>query len=329
MHHGGKAGGMLLAIMLLGTAAARAADSGAARQPMADAWWTGPLLAASAGTLPPGHFLFEPYFFDMVPFASYDSRGVAHDVPSENDFGSFSYVLYGVADRFSLGFIPRFGFEEIAGGKSSSTLQLGDWSLQGQYQLTEFEEGHLLPTISLNVGETFPTGKFDQLDRSSDGFGSGAYTTALSLYSQDYFWMPTGRILRTRLNLTYATSSHVALQNVSVYGTIAGFLGDADPGVSSYGDLAFEYSLTRNWVAAIDFWAEQDNPTRLSGVNEGNGPATPFVSRSGTGREMILAPAIEYNFSLNLGVIAGARIFVWGRNETATAAPVLAIDYVH
>jgi hypothetical protein len=318
---------LLAALILFEMQDARAADQGP-RQSLDDAWWTGPLLAANAGTLPTGHFLFEPYFFDSIPFASFDARGVAHDVPKENDFGSFAYFLYGVAYHFTLGLIPRFAYEQVDGGKSSSTLELGDWSLQAQYQLTQFEEGHFLPTISLNISETFPTGKFGQLERISDGTGLGTYTTTLSLYSQDYFWMPTGRILRTRLDLAYAASSQVAVQNVSVYGTARGFLGRADPGTSAYGDLAFEYSLTRNWAAAIDLWAERDDSTRLMGFNDQGGRVTAVSSRSGRGRELYLAPAIEYNFSNNLGVIAGARIFAWGRNETALATPVIAINYV-
>lgn len=305
------------------------ADEGNSRQTMDDAWWTGPLLAAAAPTLPPGHFLFEPYFFDSIPFARFDSHGVAHAVPQENSFGSFSYLLYGVADRFTMGIIPRFGYRQTDSGKSSSTLQLGDWSLQGQYQFTQFEEGHLLPTISLNVMETFPTGKFDQLERGSDGFGAGAYTTTVSLYSQSYFWMPTGRILRTRLNVSYASSSRVAVTNMSVYGTDIGFLGDASPGSSLYGDLAFEYSITRNWVAAIDFWAEQDNSTHVTGMDSRNGQVTPLASNSGTGRLLYVAPALEYDLNGNLGVIVGARITAWARNETATATPVIAINYVH
>ncbi|MBV8805065.1 MAG: hypothetical protein JO042_08460, partial [Sinobacteraceae bacterium] len=35
------------------------------RQSRDDAWWTGPLLAASPVTLPQGHFLIEPYVFDV------------------------------------------------------------------------------------------------------------------------------------------------------------------------------------------------------------------------------------------------------------------------
>jgi hypothetical protein len=208
-------------------------------------------------------------------------------------------------------------------------LELGDWTLQGQYKLTDFHEGSFIPTISLNIAETFPTGKFDRLNRASDGFGAGAYTSILSLYSQTYFWMPNGRLLRTRLNLSYALSNRVALQDMSVYGTENGFLGHADPGASLYGDLAFEYSITRKWVAAMDFWLEQDNPTRVAGYDGGGGALIPFSQSSGLGRELYLAPALEYNWSGAMGVILGARIFAAGRSETALVTPVIAFNYVH
>ncbi|HEV7960413.1 MAG TPA: hypothetical protein VGP01_05240 [Rhizomicrobium sp.] len=319
-------GGTLLSAS---AAADSLSDPAPARQSLDDAWWTGPLLAASAGTLPPGHFLFEPYVFDSIPFAQIDNHGMAHDVSHENEFGSFSYFIFGVADGFSMGLIPRFGFAQVQDGKSSSTLELGDWTLQGQYKLTDFQEGGWLPTISLNIAETFPTGKFDLLDRASDGFGAGAYTSILSLYSQTYFWMPNGRLLRTRLNLSYALSNRVMLQNMSVYGTGSGFQGHADPGTSIYGDLAFEYSITRKWVAAMDFWLEQDNPTRVAGYNAGGGSLIPFSQSSGLGRELYLAPALEYNWSSSMGVIVGARIFAAGRSETALVTPVIAFNYVH
>ena len=45
---------------------AGASEPAAGRQAMADAWWTGPLLAASASTLPQGHFLVEPYIYDVI-----------------------------------------------------------------------------------------------------------------------------------------------------------------------------------------------------------------------------------------------------------------------
>jgi hypothetical protein len=40
----------------------QAAPGADVRQPLDDAWWTGPILAASGATLPRGHYLIEPYF---------------------------------------------------------------------------------------------------------------------------------------------------------------------------------------------------------------------------------------------------------------------------
>ena len=59
---------------------------------------------------------------------------------------------------------------------------------------------------------------------------SPTYTTSLAVHSQYYFWMPNGRILRTRLNIAYAMSDTVDVADTSVYGTAQGFRGRADPG---------------------------------------------------------------------------------------------------
>lgn len=307
-----------------------AAAEAPTRETLDEAWWTGPLLAANAGTLPQGHLLFEPYFFDTKPVTHVDAAGHTHPTADENEFGSFAYILYGIVDGFTLGLIPRFGYDQGGAGKNSASVALSDWTLQGQYQLTQFHEGDWVPTISFNVGETFPIAHYDRLERPNDGFGAGAYTTILSLYSQSYFWMPTGRILRTRLNLSYVLSSGVGLQDASVYGTAAGFLGHARTSNSAYGDLAFEYSLTSNWVAALDFWLEQDGNIRVEGTAPGaGGRSAPLAFDTGIGRYLYIAPALEYNFSSTLGVIVGARVFATGRNTTGTVSPVLAINYVH
>ena len=68
------------------------------------------MLAASPGNLSPGHFLIEPYLFDAIPQGHYDDGGSRHPLPHANNFGSQSYILYGLSDRVSIGLIPRFGF---------------------------------------------------------------------------------------------------------------------------------------------------------------------------------------------------------------------------
>jgi hypothetical protein len=296
------------------------AESSASRQTLDDAWWTGPLLAASASTLPQGHFLVEPYLFDVITYGRLDAAGNRVSTPHKNDFGSQSYVLYGVTDRISAGIIPRFGYLKSSQGPGSPGVQAGDLTLQAQYRLTQFQEGSWIPTLSFVVGETVPTGKYDHLDQHpGDGFGAGAYTTTLSLYSQQYFWLSTGRILRMRLDLSYSLSSAVALQGVSVYGTGTGFSGHAHPGDSLTVDVSWEYSLTRNWVLAFDVVYEHDASTTVTGS---------YSASSGDSWSLGFAPGIEYNFNSRIGVIAGTRIIPTGRNTSMSVTPVVAINMV-
>ena len=295
------------------------------RQALNEAWWTGPILASGASTLPKGHILIEPYLFDAKPYGRLDAQGDRHDAPDADNWGSLTYLLYGVTDTFTAGVIPHFGYRRTDAG-SSSGVQLGDLTVQGQYRLTQYKAGGRMPTISVVLQESLPIGRYDQLDaRPNDGFGGGAYATTVGLNSQTYFWTPNGRILRTRLNFAYTRSAHADVEGVSVYGTPSGFTGQARPGESFNVDLAFEYSITRQWVAALDIGYQRDASTRVLGRKI---DGTAFEDRSPVSQALILAPAIEYNISGSVGVIAGARIVPAGRNTTASVTPVIAVNYV-
>ena len=310
--------GLVVALLPARSFAQSVAGSG--RQSLSDAWWTGPIAAAGAGTLPPGHLLFEPYFYDV-------RSGHSHSL------GSSAFVVYGVADRIALGFIPVVGYNKPSAGQSSSRVGLGDVSMLAQYRLTQFHEGSWIPIISVLAEETFPTGKYDRLgNRPSNGFGAGAYTTTLSIYSQTYFWMPNGRILRTRLDLSQAFSTGATVRDVSVYGTGAGFRGTAKPGSSFFADASGEYSVTKNWVLALDVNYGQHGSTTVRGddildaVAGGNAPS--IAMSSGWSDAVGFIPAVEYNRTSTLGVIFGVRRIMPGRNSAGSVTPVMAINLV-
>jgi hypothetical protein len=287
-----------------------------ARQLLDDAWWTGPMLAPSAATLPRGHFLIEPYLYDVV---------AAHS----NGFGSLTYGNYGLTDQLTVGLIPTAGFNHVSHGPSSSGVGMGDLTLQTQYRVAKFHAGSWIPTASIAVQETLPTGKYDQLgNRPSDGLGSGAYTTILALYSQTYFWLPNGRILRMRFNGTQSFSRTADVQDVSVYGTVAGFRGHARPGKSSYMDASWEYSLTRRWVLALDAAYRHSWNTRVTGYNISDPASDSIQLNSGSSDGFGFAPAVEYSWKSNLGVLLGARVIPASHNTNATITPVVAINFV-
>ena len=278
------------------------------RQSLSDAWWTGPILAASPNTLPPGHWLIEPYLYDVM-------SGHTHAI------GSQSYILYGLVPRLTVGIIPTFGYNVVRDGLSSSRPGVGDLTAVAQFRLTQFHEGSFVPTTAFVFREVLPIGKYDNLgDRPSDGLGGGAYTTELALYSQEFFWLPNGRILRVRFDATQSVSTSVDINGVSVYGTGPGFHGQARPGPSTSLDAALEYSITRAWVFACDAAYGFNANTPITGSN--------LRLNSGSSTPLAFAPAVEYNWSPSYGVILGARIIPAMRNTTPSVTPVVAVNMV-
>jgi len=168
-----------------------------------------------AATLPQGHVLIEPYLYDMTTQGQYDSSGTRHSTAHASYFGSLTYMNYGLANRFTVGLIPTFGYNEVSNGPGSAGVGAGDLTTQAQYRFTQFREGTWVPTTSVAAQETLPSGKYDRLgDRLSGGFGAGSYTTTVAFYSQTYFWLPNGRILRMRFNVWPAFSRSVKIEDV-------------------------------------------------------------------------------------------------------------------
>lgn len=298
------------------------------RQALDDAWWTGPLLAASPATLPQGHLLVEPYVYNSITKQQFDNGGARRPVMRQSDYGSLTYLLYGLSDSTTIGLIPRFGYDNPSQG---SALGIGDMTAQVSFRLSRFLDQGWLPATALVITETVPTGKYDRLSSPNDGIGGGSYTTTLALYGQYYLWMPNGRILRTRINVSEGWSRYVDVEDASVYGTSQGFRGRAFPGNSFSFDSAWEYSVTRNWVAALDIVYNENGPTTVIGdyapANGALAPAGVNV-RSGSNFSISLAPAIEYNWTATVGVIVGAKLVVAGRNTAAAVIPVAAINLV-
>jgi hypothetical protein len=273
------------------------------------------MLANSAATLPRGHFLIEPYLYDATSSHA-------------DGWGSLTYMLYGLTDRLTVGLVPVLGYNRVDGGPDSSHVGFGDVSVQAQYRLTRPREGSSLPTISIQLQQTLPSGKHDRLrNRPSDGLGSGATTTTLQINTQTYFWLANGRILRMRLNVAQSVSGKTRVEDVSVYGTTDGFRGTARPGNAFLVNAAWEYSLSRRWVLAFDVTYRRLRDTRLVGLAV-PGDSAALRRSSGSGEAFGFAPAVEYSWSPTMGVLFGARV-ITGHHTTTTITPAIAFNYVH
>lgn len=284
--------------------------AGVLRQRLDDAWWTGPIIANSPVTLPPGHGYIESYLFDVK------TKG-------RDSVNSLTFMQYGVAEGLTLGIIPTAGFNRVDNALDSSGVGIGDLTLMATWRLTSYQPGRWVPTTALSIQQSLPIGKYDRLgNRPADGLGSGAYTTTIGFFGQAYFWMPNGRILRSRINLQRSFSSDANIEDVSVYGTPEGFRGRATPGASFFFDNSWEYSLSRSWVLAIDLGYRHDNRTRVVDT-DGLEPVR-FVTKPAD--TFIVAPAVEYSWTAKHGVLFGVRYIPANGPVPESVTPVVALS---
>ena len=286
-----------------------------AQAPLADrlgaamkaARWTGPMLASTAETLPQGHFYTEPYFFDVI------SHGDHHP-------GSSGFYQYGLFNNFTVGVQPAFA---TATNRLGSGMTIGDFKLLSQLRLTRFTPTHRVPTIAIVVNEVLPTGKDDRLGARQEGHGSGAFATEVGLNVQYYFLLRNNRLLRARINLLHSFPTRTDVQDRSVYGTLPGFRGQALPGAKTTLIGAVEYSVTREWVIALDVIRESTRRTVVHGSYP-DGSSVRLISPSTW--DVGFAPAVEYNWSDSTGVLLGVWISPKGHNSSASVTPAIAIS---
>ena len=198
-------------------------------------------------------------------------------------------------------------------------------------RLTPSEAGSWRPATSLVIGESFPTGRHDRLNGGPyAASGSGVHRTDVSLYAQSLLRTPGDRWLRARLNLTYSWSDSTAVTDVSAYGTPTGFRGRARPGAAAAADVAFELSLSLRWVLALDVLYQHEDSTVVDGgvalPGGGSGAGQPLRLASGASESWALAPAIECNFNANIGLVAGLKFTVAGRNAAVEQIPAVALN---
>lgn len=273
---------------------------------MKSARWTGPMLASNAETLPKGHFYTEPYFYDVI-------------VGGKHNPGTSGYYQYGLMDGFTIGVQPAFDYGTR---RSNRGMALSDFKLLSQLRLTHFTPEHPVPTVAVVLQEVIPTGKHDRLGPSEDGHGSGSFATEVGVNVQHVLLLRNGRLLRARFNFLERFPHGADVRDRSVYGTGPGFRGHASPGRKTTLIGAVEYSLTREWVLALDVIGERTGRTRLRGRYTAAGPLveqtfprTSYVS---------FAPAVEYNWSDRSGVLFGVWTNPKGHNTPRSVTPALA-----
>ncbi len=277
-------------------------------------WYTGPLLAPSGKTIPAGHVNFEPYgFYTVYP----DQFRNIEAVP---------VVTVGLTSFLDLqGSIPY----DYSWERNQHASNIGDLSLGLGFQILRQENNPLLPDLRLVIQEVFPTGKFENLNPNgfgTDQTGSGAYQTSIGFNFQRVTTMPNGQSLRSRFAFVATAPGDVRVHGNNVFGGVTETDAIVEPGHGYSVDLAFEYALNQHWVPVFEAVYAHSQHTGVSG-NPGFTPGGLIASIGGPeGDHASLAPALEYNFTSNIGLIGGVWFSVTGPHAAKFVATSLALN---
>lgn len=292
-------------------------------------WFTGPIIAPSGHVIPMGHFNIEPYLFVNVATGIYDSHWKSHSVT--NNFYNVNTeipIQVGICPRTDFSITPQFSWNHIDG---ASHWVYNDTPFAFDFQVYYDVPGEWPPAIKLTFKAVAPLGKYQKLDpkdRGTDIGGGGSWNPGIGLAFSDLFHISGVHFLSARLGFSYTVPNSVDVKGFNAYGGGYDTHGTVYPGAFFSTVLGLEYTLARNWALALDVLYVHSNRTRFSG-HKGTTDGIPNFVGGPSSESLSLAPALEYNWSGNYGIIAGVWFSVAGRNNAEFVNGVVAFNIYH
>jgi hypothetical protein len=283
-------------------------------------WFTGSLEAPSPAVPVAGLFEFEPYAIFQFNSGAFGSHGGHYSVPNDiTQFQSVNVLKYGITDRLSIEALPTFAH---VWNDTANVTGVADLPVELEYRFNDENNKTGFPSFTASLGMTFPTGAYENLRTPIDGLGSGAYTLKEGILAQSLFDSWGHHPVRFRFYAeAFEPVANASVNGISSYGTDGGFAGHAMPGLSSVVGIGAGWAIDQRWVLAFDLVQNFANGARLRGV-DGSGASN---TKAPASQSTAIAPAVEYNWSDSIGVIAGVEFTVAGRNTSSYVAPQIAL----
>lgn len=291
-------------------------------------WYTGSLVSPSGAMTQKGILAIEPYVTYNQPVGYIDSNGNIGPLhPRTKNITNFTMIKYSITDNVSVQTLPTFSYRWGGhGNQTSSGVKFSDLPVDVMWRYLDANPDRFIPALSAFVGMAFPTGDYQRIDRTQDGVGSGTYTLRLALTEQSTYTLPGNHALRLRMWATLRKPLNKAqLHGMSSYGTEPGFRGNARAGLFGSAGFSLEYGINQKWVLAMDIARDWSNGSRVRGVMKDGSIIDNMGSPSG---DWLAAPAVEFSWSPNFGVICGSSVYFAGHNTSLVVSPQCALNTV-
>ena len=288
-------------------------------------WYTGPLITPSATMMPPGFANYQPYVFVSGTYAAYNSQRSTVSMPARIEAKMTNTLFFGITDTLDIN-ATLSAFGQWQSGHSGGGF--GDLPITIGFPICK--QGLYVPQMKFTISELFPTGRYQHLNSNGlllSATGQGSYQTTFGFAMSKLLFWSTQHPTNTRLFVGYTIPTPVHVRGFNAYGGGYGTKGTVRPGNTFITDLGLELSLTQSWVFACDFVYSASNKTTFHGQS-GMTSSQPTASVGGGSNDNLsLAPAIEYSWGDNIGVLAGAWFSVYGRNSSAFAQGIISFSY--
>jgi hypothetical protein len=287
-------------------------------------WFTGPLLAPSALTIPPGHYNIEPYLSVNAETGFYNQQWKRTKRETFWVNQLYCPFQFGINPWLDFQFTPTFSY--------NSTRGVGEWTWGDMPIAFDIQLFHTTRPINcwntalkLTLRETIPLGKYQNLNPKkylTDEGGLGSWQTGFGLVWGNIFYLGRNYFLTWRNAFLYTIPAPVRVKNLNAFGGGEGTKGTAYPAQSFQFDTAVEINLSQNWAFALDIVGNFSGKNRFKGrtIQKNTSPSSIQLS---------LAPAIEYNWSANIGIIFGSWFSVAGQNAVQFTSGLFAFNYYH
>jgi hypothetical protein len=291
-------------------------------------WFTGPLIAPTYAVIPLGHINYEPYLDVTATTGSYNQHWNVVKAPTLYSTTLQPFVQIGLGYKMDFQIAPTVSYNYC---HHAASWAFGDFPLILDIQLLEPRpKADWRPYVKLILTEIFPTGKYRRLNphkNGTDSGGKGSYVTEIGIVTGKMFRPTKHFFINTRFLVQYAFPSAVQLKGFNAYGGGYGTNAHFFPGQSLDLDFGLELTMTKNWVLACDFIGLWEKKDHFSGNPGKNADGTVASLGSKASIQYSIAPAVEYNWSDNLGVIGGVWFTLTGRNASRFWSAQLAINY--
>jgi hypothetical protein len=284
------------------------------------------LLTPSGHVVPNGHLNVEPYEYITTNYGTYDKNWHSHD--SKHNFYSLLTQVpfqFGMPANLDFTFVPQFSWNHTHG---ASHWVLNDMPWGFDYQLINDKPGKWWPAVKLALRANFPFGKYQKLDPNGKGTdigGSGSWLPGFGIVMSHLYWWGGHIFFAPRFNVQYTIPNSVHVKGFNTYGGGHHTRGTVYPGQQLLFLFGFEISLSQRWALAGDVQYIHFSKTRFKG-HKGKTDGVPNTVGLPSSEQLSIAPAIEYNWSAYVGIIAGVWFSVAGRNQLDFATGVIALN---